>query len=106
MIPEHVAQRLERLYDLRARVDAEIKQHEADLRALQRRKAGGARQRRRQWIEHGTNAGYQWHLRHGVPFPEDGGSRDCRCREAHAVYVARATRQRNAVRRLERMASA
>lgn len=102
VIPEHMARRLTGLHELRAKVDREIRNVEAELRAGQRRKTG-ARQRRRQWIEHGTNAGYQWHLRHAVPFPEDAGERDCGCREVHAAYVAAANRYRMAARRIEQL---
>lgn len=95
-----MAKRLARLHELRVHVEREIRRAEVDLRGMQRRKAGGIRQRRRQWIEHGSNAGYQWHLRHSLPFPEDTGGRDCGCRDAHAAYVALATRRRKANRRL------
>lgn len=92
--------RLTQLHDLRARVDREIKRLETELRIELRRANRGARIRRRQGIEHGTNAGYQWHLRRAIPFPEDEGLQHCGCREAHAAYVAIATRRRRANRRL------
>lgn len=103
MIPGHFHDRLHRLYELRARVDAEIARAEAELRLTQQRKLGG-RQRRRRGIEHGTNAGYQWHLRRGVPFPEDTDDASCGCRESHAAYVAAATRRRKVAQRLGRAA--
>lgn len=101
MIPEHLHRQLTRLHLLRANVDREIRRLEADLRAQQRLKADGARQRRKQWIEHGTNAGYQWHVRRTLPFPEDEGGEECGCRDAHAAYVAAATRRRKAGRALK-----
>jgi len=95
MIPWDIHQRLTQLHALAAKVEAEINTLEASLRAQQRRKAGGARRTRRSFIVHGTNAGYQWHIRHGLPFDTDT---DCGCREAHAAYVAQATRRRLARR--------
>lgn len=92
MIPADVHRRLTQLHELAARVDSEIRTLEGSLRAQQFRKAG-ARQTRRSFIVHGTNAGYQWHIRHGLPFDADD---DCGCREAHAAYVAQATRRRRA----------
>lgn len=92
MIPEEIHCRLAQLHALAAKVESEIKTLESSLRAQQRRRTG-ARQTRRSFIVHGTNAGYQWHIRHDLPFDPDD---DCGCREAHAAYVALSTRRRRA----------
>lgn len=42
----------------------------------------------RKEIEHATNSGYEWHRRHGIPYPEDEGKEPCGCREAHRLYAA------------------
>jgi hypothetical protein len=74
--------RLRELHHLETRVKGEIMAIE--LR-LQRR--GKGRTPRKE-LEHGTDSGYLWHLRKGVPFPEDTGGEVCGCREAHRIYQA------------------
>lgn len=80
--------RLLQLHELRAKIDREIKALESGVRKL-----ATPRQRRSREIVHGTNAGYQWHLRHQLPFDADD---DCGCRDAHAAYVALGNRRRTA----------
>jgi hypothetical protein len=74
--------RLRDLRELETRVKGEIMAIE--LR-LERR--GRGRTPRKE-LEHGTDSGYLWHIRKGIPFPEDEGGEVCGCREAHRVYQA------------------
>lgn len=47
---------------------------------------GSAHRRKLVPIEHGTEKGYIYHIRRGVPFPEDEGDDPCGCRKAHAAH--------------------
>ena len=78
-----------RLAERRARLRYLQEQVDAELRWIERRlneKPKGRTPRKE--LEHGTDSGYLWHLRHKIPFPEDAGGEACGCREAHRLYVA------------------
>lgn len=77
-----LSERLDQLRYLREQVDAELRLIERRLNA----KPKGRTPRKE--LEHGTDSGYLWHLRHKVEFPEDTGGEPCGCREAHRVYVS------------------
>jgi hypothetical protein len=77
-----IRRRLMELRSLKAKVDMEIYTLE-----LQLTRAAKGRTPRKE-LEHGTDSGYLWHLRKGVPFPEDHGGEECGCREAHRIYQA------------------
>lgn len=74
--------RLKDLRYLREQVDAELRMIERRLNT----KPKGRTPRKE--LEHATDSGYLWHLRHKIPFPEDTGGEPCGCREAHREYVA------------------
>lgn len=74
--------RLKELRYLRERVDAELRRIEDRLNA----KPKGRTPRKE--LEHATDSGYLWHLRHKIAFPEDTGGEPCGCREAHRLYIA------------------
>lgn len=78
---QRLTARLKELRYLRERVDGELRMIEGRLNA----KPKGRTPRKE--LEHATDSGYLWHLRHGIPFPEDAGGEPCGCREAHRVYV-------------------
>lgn len=75
--------RLTELRNLRARVTTEIESIEAQLTYVP---PPPSTRRRRHELEHGTDPGYSWHIRHHVPFPEDSGGEPCGCRAAHSQY--------------------
>jgi hypothetical protein len=55
---------------------------------------GSAHRRELVPIPHGEERGYIYHIRRGVPFPEDEGEEPCGCRKAHAHHHAQRRRQR------------
>ena len=79
---EHYRARLAQLRELKAKVDAEV----AHIEFLLSLPKSGRRKRAKE-LPHGTENGYGWHRRKGIPFPEDEGGEPCGCRAAHSMYV-------------------
>ena len=89
--------RLDQLRALQQRIEREIAR---EIKARQQRTPRPEARTRRRQLEHGTDSGYYWHLRHKVPFPEDTGADPCGCRAAHADQEAIRAREARRRRRV------